>query len=189
MVIVGLHYDPSPCARAARLCVVHAQHTEMRAATLTHHTFRSLTPFHPLHPWRPLHTPHAMLRRFCTAINSSTPPTSSINSSTPAIYPPTTPTNTMHSSTPTTNLPYPPPSTTTTTTAATGSTTTPPGSAKAHEEDFTHFGFRDVPKEQKESLVGEVFKKVAGNYDILTNQHDEKKLEVILNSFSLLFFI
>jgi hypothetical protein len=35
------------------------------------------------------------------------------------------------------------------------------------QEDTTHFGFTDVPRDKKESLVGEVFKKVAGNYGFL----------------------
>lgn len=48
-------------------------------------------------------------------------------------------------------------------------------------EETTHFGFTDVPREQKESLVGEVFRKVAGNYGILT-------LLFILLLFSSFFF-
>ncbi|KAI9492622.1 UbiE/COQ5 methyltransferase [Zychaea mexicana] len=33
----------------------------------------------------------------------------------------------------------------------------------------THFGFRNVPEEEKESLVRQVFAKVAGNYDIMND--------------------
>lgn len=33
----------------------------------------------------------------------------------------------------------------------------------------THFGFQQVDEEQKQSLVGEVFKSVAGNYDVMND--------------------
>ena len=35
--------------------------------------------------------------------------------------------------------------------------------------DTTHFGFRDVPVEQKQKLVGEVFSSVAGSYDLMND--------------------
>ena len=35
--------------------------------------------------------------------------------------------------------------------------------------DTTHFGFRDVPKGEKQRLVGEVFSSVAGNYDLMND--------------------
>ncbi|KAI7885039.1 UbiE/COQ5 methyltransferase [Lichtheimia hyalospora FSU 10163] len=34
---------------------------------------------------------------------------------------------------------------------------------------LTHFGFRNVPEEQKESLVHQVFANVAGNYDVMND--------------------
>ncbi|KAB8314731.1 bifunctional demethylmenaquinone methyltransferase/2-methoxy-6-polyprenyl-1,4-benzoquinol methylase UbiE [Tolypothrix campylonemoides VB511288] len=37
------------------------------------------------------------------------------------------------------------------------------------ERDTTHFGFRDVPRAQKQKLVGEVFSSVAGNYDLMND--------------------
>ncbi|KAI8144172.1 UbiE/COQ5 methyltransferase [Fennellomyces sp. T-0311] len=37
------------------------------------------------------------------------------------------------------------------------------------ESKTTHFGFRDVPEEQKESLVRQVFANVAGNYDVMND--------------------
>ncbi|KAI9316106.1 UbiE/COQ5 methyltransferase [Dichotomocladium elegans] len=36
-------------------------------------------------------------------------------------------------------------------------------------EKLTHFGFRNVPEEEKESLVHKVFANVAGNYDIMND--------------------
>jgi demethylmenaquinone methyltransferase/2-methoxy-6-polyprenyl-1,4-benzoquinol methylase len=35
--------------------------------------------------------------------------------------------------------------------------------------DTTHFGFRDVPREQKQKLVGEVFTSVAQKYDLMND--------------------
>jgi len=35
--------------------------------------------------------------------------------------------------------------------------------------DYTHFGFQTVPKEDKQSLVGEVFHKVANTYDVMND--------------------
>ena len=35
--------------------------------------------------------------------------------------------------------------------------------------DTTHFGFRDVPREQKQKLVGEVFTSVAKKYDLMND--------------------
>ncbi|KAI9261660.1 UbiE/COQ5 methyltransferase [Phascolomyces articulosus] len=37
------------------------------------------------------------------------------------------------------------------------------------QSKVTHFGFRDVPEEQKESLVRQVFANVAGNYDVMND--------------------
>ena len=37
------------------------------------------------------------------------------------------------------------------------------------ERDTTHFGFRDVPRAQKQKLVGEVFSSVAGKYDLMND--------------------
>ena len=34
-------------------------------------------------------------------------------------------------------------------------------------EPLTHFGFKHVPVEQKQSMVGEVFASVADNYDVM----------------------
>lgn len=36
-------------------------------------------------------------------------------------------------------------------------------------EPKTHFGFRQVDEQQKQSLVGEVFRSVAGNYDVMND--------------------
>lgn len=36
-------------------------------------------------------------------------------------------------------------------------------------DDTTHFGFRDVPKGEKQKLVGEVFSSVAGKYDLMND--------------------
>jgi len=33
----------------------------------------------------------------------------------------------------------------------------------------THFGFKQVPKEKKEELVGEVFRRVADKYDLMND--------------------
>lgn len=41
--------------------------------------------------------------------------------------------------------------------------------SKPRSDDTTHFGFRDVPREQKRKLVGEVFSSVAGNYDLMND--------------------
>lgn len=41
-----------------------------------------------------------------------------------------------------------------------------PASTKSRE---THFGFRTIPEEQKETLVGEVFSSVASKYDIMND--------------------
>ncbi len=41
--------------------------------------------------------------------------------------------------------------------------------AKPHEPGTTHFGFRDVPEAEKESLVREVFDSVAGRYDLMND--------------------
>ncbi|KAI7852628.1 UbiE/COQ5 methyltransferase [Circinella umbellata] len=37
------------------------------------------------------------------------------------------------------------------------------------ESKVTHFGFRNVPEEEKESLVRQVFANVAGNYDVMND--------------------
>lgn len=39
----------------------------------------------------------------------------------------------------------------------------------AADADTTHFGFRDVPREQKQKLVGEVFTSVAQKYDLMND--------------------
>jgi len=36
-------------------------------------------------------------------------------------------------------------------------------------DDTTHFGFRDVPRDEKEKLVGKVFTSVASNYDLMND--------------------
>jgi len=41
--------------------------------------------------------------------------------------------------------------------------------AKPREPGTTHFGFRDVPEAEKESLVREVFDSVAGRYDLMND--------------------
>jgi demethylmenaquinone methyltransferase/2-methoxy-6-polyprenyl-1,4-benzoquinol methylase len=38
-----------------------------------------------------------------------------------------------------------------------------------HSNDTTHFGFRDVPKEEKQKLVGRVFSSVADSYDLMND--------------------
>jgi len=38
-----------------------------------------------------------------------------------------------------------------------------------NNNDFTHFGFKSVPRDEKESMVGDVFKKVAAKYDIMND--------------------
>ncbi|MEO7252409.1 MAG: class I SAM-dependent methyltransferase, partial [Arenimonas sp.] len=35
--------------------------------------------------------------------------------------------------------------------------------------ETTHFGFRDVPVEEKKKLVGEVFSSVAAKYDLMND--------------------
>jgi len=42
-------------------------------------------------------------------------------------------------------------------------------SIKDHPEEETHFGFKTVKKEEKASLVGEVFHRVASNYDLMND--------------------
>ena len=37
------------------------------------------------------------------------------------------------------------------------------------EQETTHFGFRDVAKEEKQNLVGDVFRSVAENYDLMND--------------------
>lgn len=37
------------------------------------------------------------------------------------------------------------------------------------QDDTTHFGFTDVPLEKKQGLVGEVFRSVAGKYDLMND--------------------
>ncbi len=44
-----------------------------------------------------------------------------------------------------------------------------PDSGTTSAGTTTHFGFRDVPVEQKQKLVGEVFSSVAGNYDLMND--------------------
>ncbi|MEO7917615.1 MAG: bifunctional demethylmenaquinone methyltransferase/2-methoxy-6-polyprenyl-1,4-benzoquinol methylase UbiE [Dokdonella sp.] len=39
----------------------------------------------------------------------------------------------------------------------------------SESENTTHFGYRDVPEQQKEKLVGEVFSSVARKYDIMND--------------------
>ena len=39
----------------------------------------------------------------------------------------------------------------------------------SQQDDTTHFGFRDVPKGEKQKLVGEVFSSVAGKYDLMND--------------------
>ena len=36
-------------------------------------------------------------------------------------------------------------------------------------EQKTHFGFKEVDTSEKESLVGDVFRSVAGNYDVMND--------------------
>ena len=43
------------------------------------------------------------------------------------------------------------------------------GPDSAPDGDTTHFGFRDVPVEQKQKLVAEVFSSVAGKYDLMND--------------------
>src|SRR3970040_2161912 len=40
-------------------------------------------------------------------------------------------------------------------------------SAPTRKPGTTHFGFREVPTDDKQKLVGEVFSSVAGNYDLI----------------------
>lgn len=42
---------------------------------------------------------------------------------------------------------------------------TGPGDGQQRQQRTASFGFRDVPAEEKESLVGSVFRKVADGYD------------------------
>ncbi len=37
------------------------------------------------------------------------------------------------------------------------------------DKDTTHFGYKDVPVERKQALVGEVFTSVASNYDVMND--------------------
>ena len=39
----------------------------------------------------------------------------------------------------------------------------------SQQTDTTHFGYKDVPVEQKQSLVAEVFQSVAGKYDLMND--------------------
>ncbi len=39
----------------------------------------------------------------------------------------------------------------------------------AQSNSTTHFGFKQVPKEKKEELVGEVFHRVADKYDLMND--------------------
>ncbi len=39
----------------------------------------------------------------------------------------------------------------------------------SHESDKTHFGYRDVPNEEKAKLVAEVFRSVAPKYDLMND--------------------
>eukprot|EP00026_Physarum_polycephalum_P011000 Phypoly_transcript_11191.p1 GENE.Phypoly_transcript_11191~~Phypoly_transcript_11191.p1 ORF type:complete len:388 (+),score=96.16 Phypoly_transcript_11191:40-1203(+) len=149
----------------------------MKASTHTlSHTFRSLTSLTPIPSLRSLRTPYPMLRRFYTSINSSTPPAGTTNYPASPIFTPSAPsspplTPSSSATTPSTS------STPLSTSSSPLSTSSSPlstssqshTSTRTNNEDVTHFGFRDVPKEQKESLVGEVFKKVAGNYDIMND--------------------
>ena len=36
-------------------------------------------------------------------------------------------------------------------------------------DDKTHFGFKEVDTEEKQNLVGDVFRSVAGNYDVMND--------------------
>lgn len=50
--------------------------------------------------------------------------------------------------------------------------TQPPSGAEADNTrttDTTHFGFKQVPKEKKVELVGEVFHRVADKYDLMND--------------------
>lgn len=40
---------------------------------------------------------------------------------------------------------------------------------KNAKDDTTHFGFQDVPIEEKQNLVGQVFRSVAGKYDLMND--------------------
>lgn len=40
---------------------------------------------------------------------------------------------------------------------------------EVQQRDTTHFGFKTIPKDSKEGLVGEVFHKVAGKYDLMND--------------------
>jgi len=49
---------------------------------------------------------------------------------------------------------------------------TPPENTRAipsTEKDMTHFGFKTIPKEQKEGMVGKVFRTVADSYDVMND--------------------
>ncbi|MGD8359472.1 MAG: class I SAM-dependent methyltransferase, partial [Lysobacterales bacterium] len=40
---------------------------------------------------------------------------------------------------------------------------------KQHPEKTTHFGYREVPADEKTALVRGVFESVAGNYDLMND--------------------
>jgi len=41
--------------------------------------------------------------------------------------------------------------------------------SNSSQDKTTHFGFKDVPVEEKENLVGQVFRNVAGKYDLMND--------------------
>ncbi|KAJ3371797.1 2-hexaprenyl-6-methoxy-1,4-benzoquinone methyltransferase [Kappamyces sp. JEL0680] len=43
------------------------------------------------------------------------------------------------------------------------------GFSTQSNDGTTHFGFKTIPKTEKETLVGQVFKSVAGNYDVMND--------------------
>lgn len=44
-----------------------------------------------------------------------------------------------------------------------------PGQSQPQSDDQTHFGFKTVEKQQKASMVAEVFHSVAGKYDLMND--------------------